>query len=189
MKKIIALALAILMMAAIAVPAMATKGYDATSTGDGYNESIVELGVSGGYTVTIPQKIVFDAQLKGTATVSVASAILAGNETLAISVSSDNWQFDEDGDEVADYDAWVMVDTAEISAPVDYTIKNGEEDVENDDVILEVDVESALTGEAPTSGYKGSVTLSLSTPGTSQVGVYQDVLTFAASIVTPENNG
>ena len=180
MKKIIALALAILMMAAIAVPAMA-KDYDETSTGEGYNQSIVEFGVNAGYTITIPQKITFDG-LEGEATVTASSVVLAGNETLSVSVSSTQYQMQVEGEQTARA-AWVMTEITGKSAPVDYTIKNGGVAVASNGVILTVTADDALTTtDDVTSGYTDTVTLDLATPGTSQVGTYQDTLTFAASV-------
>lgn len=183
MKKIIALVIAILMMAAIAVPAMATKGYDETSTGEGYNQSIVEFGVKAGYTITIPQKITFEG-LVGEAEVTASSVVLAGNETLSVSVSSTQYQKQVEGEE-SPRAAWVMTEVTGKSAPVDYTIKNGGVAVANNGVILTVTADDDLTDtDDVTSGYTDTVTLDLATPGTSQVGTYQDTLTFAVAVAT-----
>ena len=186
MKKIIALALAILMMAAIAVPAMAEDNVEPvvnqTFNGDS-GSSIVEFGVDAGYTITIPQKITFEG-LVGEAEVTASSVVLAGNETLSVSVSSTQYQKQVEGEE-SPRAAWVMTEVTGKSAPVDYTIKNGGVAVANNGVILTVTADDDLTDtDDVTSGYTDTVTLDLATPGTSQVGTYQDTLTFSVAVAT-----
>ena len=185
MKKIIALVVAVLMLAAIAVPAMA-KDYDETSTGEGYNQSIVELGVSGGYTITIPVTINFDAEtLQGDATITASAVKIAGSQTLSVSVSSTQYHAD-DPEADDDFATWVLEDVAGNSDDVYYmiyktSVAEGNK-VANNGVILTVNKDCDLTGIDETSGFTNSIALKLTTEGTSQVGTYQDVLTFAVAI-------
>ena len=194
MKKIIALALAILMMAAIAVPAMAEDAVPAVDkTFDNEantGSSLVELGVSVGYTVTIPVTIKFDADLTGEATITASSVMIAGNEELQITIDSTQYGSNNSS-------CWVLNEKDGKSAPVDYYIYNGVVDetnkVDAEDVILVVDADADdaeyTTPDDVTTGYTKSVTLNLTTEGTSQVGTYQDTLTFSAAVVGPQQNG
>ena len=197
MKKIIALALAILMMAAIAVPAMATKDFDADANvvddGTDFNQSIVELGVSGGYTITIPVTIDFDREtLQGEATITASAVKIAGDQTLSVSVSSEQYHAD-DPELDDDFATWVLEDVAGNSDDVYYMIYNTSvaegNKVANEGVILQVSKADSFTGADVTTGFTDSVVLKLTTEGTSQVGTYQDTLTFTAAVVGPQNNG
>lgn len=194
MKKIIALVVAIIMMAAIAVPAFAadeTFTFGPNDAETGTYDTTVEFGVTGGYTVTIPQKIVFDSNRQGTATITASSVVIAGNEQLHVTVYSENYGTTDAG-------KWVMEEETGKSTPVDYTItmpgatqEAPAVDVVSDStVIVEVTSTDALTTPGDvTSGYTDSVTLSLATAGTSQVGKYLDTLTFSAAVIAPQQNG
>ena len=191
MKKIIALVVAIIMMAAIAVPAFAeveTKQFN--NVGNTGTTDVI-FGVDRGYTVSIPTEVRFSG-LAGTAQLSVSSVKIAGDETVEIRVSSTQYA---DG-------TWVLVDNNEdgegapISDNVPYMIKIDVPDPNDDTpvvsgstVVLSAttnteDYELTIPSDV-TSGTKNSVTLLFSTEGTSQVGDYRDVLTFTASVNDP----
>ena len=181
MKKIIALALALVMMAAIAVPTFAAnKTFDQAANS---STAIVEYGVGQTYTVTIPEKIVIDsASLNGTADISASNVKIAGGNTLNVRVSSTYYDDNNTVDVTTD-DTWVLKDITEDSesADVNYMIQktdvNGEKVVSAVTVVLAV--ESTTSG---TGGNTGAATLYFSTNGTSQVGTYQDTLTFTAEV-------
>ena len=123
----------------------------------------------------------FDSDtLQGEATITASSVKIPGDETLSVSVSSEQWQFEEAA-------AWVLKEVDSKSDPVDYQIYKTEiadgNVVVNNGVILTVTAEDALTDlDDETSGFTDSIVLKLTTNGTSQVGTYQDVLTFAVAI-------
>ena len=96
MKKLIALVIAIVMMAALAVPAFA-----ATVTAAGSSNTEVSYEPSASYTVTIPDS----ATIGSTATVSVSNAVLAANTQIKITVApqaGDTWVL-ANGDETLNY--------------------------------------------------------------------------------------
>lgn len=190
MKKVLALVIAIVMMAAIAVPAFAADETYTFGPNDGETgtyDTLVEFGVTGGYTITIPVQVLFSG-LRGEAKVTASSVIIAGNETLNITVKSDNYGTTTAG-------KWVMKEKDNKSTPVDYTITmpgdpNAVDVVSETTVILAVTTADSLTTPGNViSGYTDTVTLSLATAGTSQVGTYRDTLTFFAEVVGPQQNG
>ena len=154
MKKIIALLIAIVMMAAIAVPAFAAE-YDP----DGDNKVIVSYNVSGGYTVTIIDSIVLGD--KDTAVsagnVAVSDVLLDAGQTLTVSVTSANGYAVKNGDNA-----------------IAYSMTYGEETVtEGTEATAILTVASGTTA--------GSVALSFTRTADAPAGVagtFEDELTF-----------
>lgn len=110
MKKIIALAIAIVMMAALAVPAFAAPTVLTNNPGTG--NMTVTYAVTGEYTVTIPDAAVVDSD---DVTVSVAAgALLASGTQIKVTVSPSTGN------------AWTLVNSADEEDTLAYTIKNGE---------------------------------------------------------------
>ena len=145
MKKIIALAIAVLMLATLAVPAFA-------------QDVTVTYEVEGEYSVTIPADITLDPEQAVTLNVA-ASGMLAIGQTLTVAVSSENYN-----------EGWFVKSG---NVVLEYSIKNGEDDVANNATVLTWDAEDT----AP------SVDLSLAVvdEGT-QIGIYTDTLTFAVEV-------
>ena len=184
MKKIIALVVAVLMMAAIAVPAFAA--WDTQYNEDG-NVTIVTFGVQEGYVVKIPQKVDFGYALAKDIEISASGVIIAGGTSLKVTVKSE--QYDDESD------TWQLIDTATHmedgvavpnSANVSYMIsldENAEQTVvSNETVVLTVASAAVFDDEGNPKGNSGSAKLYFTTNGTSQVGTYQDRLTFSASV-------
>ena len=193
MKKTLALILAIVMMAALAVPAFAETtptqaGVLSTDTlvGAGTKGCTVTYGVAQSYTVSLPTAINFAyAENEQTATLIVNDFVINGSNKLVVTMDS---AFD-----TTTVGGWEMRDVAGGSTAVPYnvevTAKTGDNvettvgDVVNADtanseapsVVMEVN--SNVDGEA------GSVTLKFTTEGTKQAGDYSDQITFAVSIV------
>ena len=184
MKKIIALVVAVLMMAAIAVPAFAAWDTEFNTVGAG-NTTEVIFGVTEGYTIKIPQTVNFEG-LAASATIVASSVKIPGNKALQVTVSST--QYDKGEDEaVSTDDTWVLEDRGDASDDVPYMITvGGNNVVSGSTIVLEVLSSDTLTDlDDVTSGTTKSATLSFTTEGTSQVGDYRDVLTFAAALGTP----
>lgn len=166
MKKTLALILAIVMMAAISIPAFAEDVVLKQDTTDETgvitsSEAEVTYGVSQTYTVTLPSAVDFGTTLAATATVSAADVVIAGNQQLVVSLVSD----------------FTMSCTN--CADVAYTVKVG--DAENaiasgDDVLV---VAASTVAGTPASE---SATLNFATLGTSQAGNYSDTITFNVAI-------
>lgn len=200
MKKIFALALAIVMMMAIALPVFAEESTEATKLSTVYGEDNdsqivddefeLEYGVAQTYTVIIPEEISFNAGLKDQKrTLSVENAILAGNERIEISIDSLNdWQLlDYETDNVAG------TTVSGISDAVDYWFDTKSGTVINFDATQfgttydrydDVLVVDRAAGNKGIEGAKGSVDLYFSTRGTAQEGTYRDYLTFVVEIGT-----
>ena len=192
MKKIIALAIAIIMMAAIAIPAFAT---DNTLAQNGANSSTADVtyGVDQLYTVIVPGAIGFGTASTQTAVVKAYNVIIPGNLQLQVSIASaESYDFDKEGaQEPEEKDAWTMVEASQNgSAPVEYEVAltEGGTALENNDVVLYVnstEVSSANVDDAKTQ------TLYFSTDGTTESGNFIDVLTFSVALSTnkivPEN--
>ena len=183
MKKFIALALVIIMMAAIAVPAMAAdKTVDQDSTGtDRTPTTLVTFGVTDGYTVTVPATVEFGTNLFTETTVSAEDVIIPGNKVLQVKIASDT---------TAGKTAFTMVATNG-SDPVEYKVstsfdfENGTyaeaTDVcTNGTVVLEV--VSNQTDDEDNVTLAKSATLYFGTPGTNQSGDYSDTLTFSVDL-------
>ena len=182
MKKIIALALALVMMAAIAVPAFADVPVSTIDNGKGGNTTLVEYGVTQSYWVTIPEKVTFNG-FTATADISAENVIIAGGTSLRVTVASTNYRQADPGAEPAVTASWVLKDKDQKSDPVDYMIKVGElEVVSGVTEVLTVVSDVVYSDQGAPIGNSGEATLSFSTKGTSQVGTYQDSLTFSASV-------
>ena len=178
MKKVLALVVAVIMMAAIAVPTFAAFEDDRSQT-------LVELGVGQAYVVSIPEKVTFDANLEGSATIIASSVKIAGNQTLQITVESNNYDVGEDEESDLD-DSWVLKEKDGNSDDVMYMIT-----VDGNNVVSEKTIVLAVTSNDDytipndvTSGTTKTAVLSFTTEGTSQVGTYQDILSFEARVYT-----
>ncbi len=201
MKKIIALVLAVLMIAAMSIPAFADRAFseteqtvadtnvdevvDGTADPDASAETkdfLVEYGVDQTYTVTIPADVFFTGSadtegdfkdyFKQERTVSAADVKIAGNEKLTVTVASAT-------------NFWKMVDTNGASTAVDYfctkdTVANKFAQDEAEHEVLSV---AAPVGNNGTTGNSGSQAVTFFTKGTAQEGNYKDVLTFAVDVV------
>lgn len=201
MKKTLALILAIVMMAALAVPAFAettppnagvTTQEANNSTG---NDCKVTYGVAQTYTISLPTAINFavDTDLSApntqTCVISVSKLVISGGKKLVVTMDSAN----EGGD--GNVNGWNMIATN--CDPVTYTVKTSNPDPENgthvDTITNDATVPNAkVAGEVKAStilgvnsnaqGKGGSVVLTFSTKGTSQAGDYEDTITFGVSI-------
>ena len=169
MKKIIALVVAIVMMAAMAVPAFAAfKDDKATTT--------VKYGVNETYVVVVPSEITMNkeqdsnaASGSNTITISAGYKIPAG-KSVWVSVDSDNYA-----------DGWYMDNTDSTGSAdnLGYTLKAGETDIVAETPFMEA--KAGVTTDAVV------VTLNCATLGTDQAGTYEDVLTFSANVDTSSN--
>ena len=197
MKKLLALAIAIFMIAALAVPAFAALdnvpddnvqgpeefGNEAGKIGD---DVIVEYGVTQSYTIYIPEAVNFNNRLTDVAGyVGVEDAILAGNEKINVTVTSATQYELTSGTKVVKA-AWTMVDLAGISEPVDYwfATSTGSTKPTSFTVTDPVLTVARAEGNNGTAGSQGSTTLYFNTEGTAQEGTYRDLLTFTAVIST-----
>ena len=213
MKKIFALALAIVMMMAIALPvfaAQAAEPADGESQKHVYgsfdedlvpndeqaiNDSvIIKYGVHQEYVVTIPEDVNFGylseetemgKKFVATRKVEASGVVINGKEYLAIGVKSAN--------------AWQMVDEEENSVNVDYTMSFDKSKISTATGTVEYKNETHNTklAELPilvvehAAGNNGwedkagdSVELTFTTDGTAQEGTYKDTLTFTVEVVT-----
>ena len=180
MKKIIAIALVIFMMAAMAVPAFAASFVDDVVENAG--GTTITYGATQAYTVTVPADFSLAANTDTKANISVSNYMIATTKTLKISVNSVN----------AEGDTWKLVEyvaegaQSTNAAPVPYTIKVGETPIlpnTQDDltraVVLTLDTASNGNGAA---GEEVSSELTFNTAGTSQVAVFKDTITFSVAI-------
>ena len=187
MKKILAIALAVLMLAAMAVPAFAanqelvfTENAEENVLPERGNV-VVTYGVAQSYLVTIPQDVAFsDTALKDERTLSVANLKLRGDEKLTIAIDSEyDYKLVDTNKKSVDVDYWI--------ATSDYTedavgINTPTEKLADEAIALVVNRPDGNTGaNQPTSG---AVTLTFETLGTSQQGNYIDTLTFTVAIAT-----
>ncbi len=201
MKKFLAIALAVLMIAAMAIPAFAAdevRAFDdqekivtdedtpeeadgsVDPNADKTQDFLVEYGVDQSYTVTIPADVFFDADSLQT------SGDYNGNYMITRVVKADDVKIA--GDEtltvkVASANEWTMPDTNGKSVAVDYgaTIGTADEKFTNkeDNTVLTVEAPEANNG---TEGRDGTATITFFTIGTAQEGNYRDVLTFTISV-------
>lgn len=185
MKKILALVLAIIMMAAIAVPAFAEDPVRADRTqsetfvGDADNAETaspdvkVTYGVTQSYVIIIPADVTFveggDGKIASLESTLAADKVrIAGNEKLTVAIDS-----------LYNYK---LVDTNQASIDVDYTIKVDDAQVALADKAVALTV-NRPDGNAGLTGSDGSVKLTFATNGTAQEGNFEDYLTFNVSIV------
>ena len=168
MKKIIAIALAIVMMAAMSVVVLADNpSYNDNVTAEGGNNCTVSYGMTEGYVVKIPSAIdLTDGAVD--AEVGVSNLKLAANKDLTVAVSAAATYY---------YDnSWFMAETGDTgAADVEFFIKKAGSDVESTDVVL-----TAFTG---TRDYDNEeeVTLAFSTEGTTHVADYTATITFTVA--------
>ena len=172
MKKIFALALVIVMMAAISIPAFAEEVATNTITGnagDTYaDQTYVSYGVDQTYTVVIPAAIeVNKSTLKAECPVKIMDVCIPANQKIKLSVTSKN---EPDGDNV-----WQLEEKGATGAtPVPYTVANSTKDIVRGGEFMTAD--SAVNFTAVTE------TLTLTVSKTMQVAIFEDYLTFSVAI-------
>lgn len=190
MKKILALVLAIIMMAAIAVPAFAedyvTRVETDTFVGGTENAATstpavkITYGVAQTYILNIPADIALapyasgsnetNNNLRATSSISATNVKINGKETLNVTATSQN--------------NWLLKDENEKSVDVNYFFKAGEtEGTYNIDgktaAVLTV---ATPTGNAGVVGSEDEYFLEFTSKGTAQEGIYSDFITFHVSI-------
>ena len=176
MKKILAIALAVLMIAALTVPAFAEHVVKQDSTLEGGEKvtgavTPVTYGVKQTYTITLPSAIEFGYSTEATGSITAKEVVITGNLSLQIYVDSDNnFKMVADGCDAVPYVMSAKVGETETEFKTD----------NHDAVVLEV----AASKDA-SKGAEGSAALTFTTAGTSQAGDYQDNLTFTIEIDTP----
>ena len=175
MKKIFALALVIVMMAAISVPAFAAETSFSGNLNETYeNQTKIEYGVQQTYTVVIPDLITINSNLEGSCPVKVQDVCIPANLKIKLSVSSEN--VNANNDKLWQLEEQVAVDaTATGAQPVPYTVKTATiANIERGGQFMEA--ASAVTFNAVTE------TLLIQVNKTMQVATYEDYLTFIVSI-------
>ena len=194
MRKVVALAIVVVMLFALAIPAFADS-YVSTKDVDSVNTTLI-YGVSQSYMVYIPSHIIFSKVVGGTGLVATAQIgakdiYIAGDETLNIAISSQHETTTQGAAGQQPVRQWWLKDTkmkadgvTPASVPVKYTATmpegNGTVQLYNGKNILSVD---APTGDFGTiSDASGEVTITFTTAGTAQDGAYQDILTFFVSV-------
>ena len=205
MKKIFALALAIVMMMAIALPTFADVKDSETAPGvdsnsiygklnessaaegyDGFDNMLIKYGVYQEYIITIPADVNFGylapeaERFEATRRVSASGVVINGLEYLVVKVASANtWQMrDQDGKSVpVDYDATLPTPTL-ITDSANVTF---DKNTSGAQTILVVDHAAGNEGWEAKAG--GNVDIKFTTEGTAQEGTYLDTLTFAVEIV------
>ncbi len=185
MKKTLAIILAIVMMAAMAVPAFATQ--EITS---GTGSSEVEYTVDDEYTVVIPQKITLSKDAV-TADVTVTKAVIKGNQTLTVKMHSTQgtngkWQLETTtGGYAVEYNISIAEKNEGKAEGAQVTLTAGEfanGGANSANTLLTVK-SVATVGE---NEHLGAATLTFTTAGTAQAGTYTDSITFTISVDTPE---
>lgn len=165
MKKIISLALAVMMIATMSTTAFAATIENGTGTVE------VIYGVSEKYTVTIPADITLTANHESDIEISASDVVIPYGNELTVSISSTNYTDSK----------WYLVDSASASNKLEYSIKNGENDVTSGSTILtvaagttekqEVTLKAKLVDKATYSGtYKDTLTFSVNVGAASVVG-------------------
>ena len=198
MKKFLALALAIVMMAAIAVPAFAAPTrIDQEDDPDETKSATatVTYGVNKTYTVTVPDAVAFptDGTNAITADVSAEDVVIPGSQKLVVSVASaaGSYTVPNSGDPGVTYDAkveWTLVEvTKNGSNAVPYSVYVGaagaqakpqDADALTNALGTVLTVNSSTGAAAATGGAK----LFFETVGTNQSGNYIDTLTFTVAL-------
>ena len=147
MKKLLALALAVVMMMAIALPAFAANGSESKSSwGDtdkltdaaankyeNFDNVVLEYGVAQGYEVTIPADINFGYMndiadgnpFQDKRTVSVSNVVIAGTERLVLTVASASSYTQTGASQTTPKTPWTMADLYGKSTAVSYTATLG----------------------------------------------------------------
>ena len=175
MKKILALVLAIIMMAAIAVPAFAaatTQQVVDANNASNTEDVKVTYGVTQSYIVVIPIDVNFEEAEDGTIAshtrdLTAKDVRIAGNEYLTVAIDSLN--------------GWKMKDAAAKSSAVSYTVKvdAATDPLADNGVALSLDRPEGNQGVV---GATKTVVLTFATAGTAQEGTYEDKLTFNVAI-------
>lgn len=198
MKKVLALALALIMMFAIAIPAMAAAETQVVSKVDDEVAALgtgtdIKYGVTQAYTVTIPADVTFvegvdhedGDEMTAERTISASDVVIAGNEWLVVTVASSHQAT------VNEKTTWQMHESNSVSTPVSYTATARDNDATAaaDDRVLLLDgskvlVVAPVTGNVDTAGNTGSTVIDFATKGTGQEGQYLDQLTFSCEITT-----
>lgn len=157
MKKFFAILLAVAMMATMSMTAFA-------ATIEGESGTVeVTYGVSQSYTVVIPADITLSADKDSTMEVSASNVFIPYGNQLTVSISSAN--------------SWYLVDTADNSNKLSYSVKNGEAAVANGDAVLTV-------AAGNTDG--DTVTLTTTLVDTATIsGTYKDTITFTVNVSVP----
>lgn len=157
MKKIIALVIAIVMMAAISVPAFAAE---LNETGEASKDGIeVSYEVSVAWSVSIPDSVSVGVNKTGTAAVSATGCYLPNAQSLKVNVTSTN--------------GFKLIHTENDQKSYTYTINSATSGTVK---VLEV-LAGAANGE-------GSATINFAVTGeeTYVSGTYKDTLTFAVVV-------
>ena len=170
MKKIFAIALVIVMMAAISIPAFAAEVVG-SDTGALSNKTEIEYGVDQTYTVTIPDKIDIDVNRNGTGTVKVENACIPAGTKIKVSVNSDNTPAN---DSQNTWELWDAATSGTKAQPVGYTISVDSQALTRGATFLQAP--SAVTFTAVEK------TLNIAVNKTMQVATYKDFLTFSVAI-------
>ena len=139
-----------------------------TEEGDQTGTMEITYGVNSGYTVTIPATFNLTNTDPVEKVISAQDVRIAYGQSLKVSISSENFSESK----------WYMVDNAASSNKIEYTIKDGENAVADEGVVLEV-----LAGAENLSG---SNTLTFQVPEVpTRAGTYKDTLTFSVSVGAP----
>ena len=205
MKKVLALALALIMMLAIAIPAFAATGESGTSVfGDSLNAAEdnvtvndkveVEYGVLQAYEITIPADVNFgyaDTTVHGYSTtrdIKADKIVIAGNEWLVVTVASaNNWQMVDANKDASDNPISDNVDytatLADMTTAADDTITFSNTN-NTKDTVLVVAAADGNKGYEDAKKATGTNTITFATAGTAQEGRFLDTLTFSVEITT-----
>lgn len=158
MRKILSLALAVLMLCSLC-----TTGFAATinETGGQSANTTVTYGVEMSYIVTVPDSVVIDAEeLTGSATVTASNVMLSAGYQLNVTLNSD----------------FTLTDASNTNNTLGYTVKNNGVTVASGDVVLFVE-------SGDTDGASTILALNLNSEPT-KAGAYSDVMTFGVSVST-----
>lgn len=159
MKKIISLALAVMMIATMSTTAFAATIENGTGTVE------VTYGVSENYTVTIPANTTLTADGVNM-DISASNVVIPYGNQLTVSISSSNYADSK----------WYLVDDTNASNKLEYSIKNGENVVASDDTVLTI-------AAGTTEEQKATLTATLVGTATYS-GTYKDTLTFSVSVAS-----
>lgn len=194
MRKVVALAIVLVMLFALAIPAFA-EDYVSNKDIDSVSTTLV-YGVSQSYMIYIPSNIVLEKLEGGTglgavALVGAKNVYIAGDETLNIAIASEHETVTAGAAGEEPTRQWWLKDTnmkedgvTPASVPVRYSATipdgSGTATLYNGKNILSVDAPTGDSGTA--SDASAEVTITFTTAGTAQNGAYQDILTFFVSV-------
>ena len=198
MKKIIALVVALVMMAAIAVPAFAEDNHQEVFAGNSANltnGTVVKYGTTQTYTVTIPAQLNLNAAEIDVQRVEVSDYKLAAGKQLEIIIGSGlaGTYYNVD-----DYSTWWLVEADEefnplakpqdptqpqegekLAQDVKYNVFGDGVKISRGGLLFYVDASSIATP-------KGA-DLYATTEGTSYAGCFTDTITFTAKVVSAQD--